>query len=145
VLLCVRIARPLKLCYRLEFSGESCDEASGSLRLGIPVNQAGELVCRNTSGTAGGLHFAIYPFELYSRCTFILWSGTALATRNNLRSHILFILVRFKSKDQCPTKLRSISVLHRTLPDHNDNAILPPPRSRSRLNRSDERITWPAF
>jgi hypothetical protein len=72
VLLCVRVGRSLNLCCRLEFSGESCDEASGGLRLGIPVNQAGELVCRNTSGTAGGLHFAIYPFELYSRCTFII-------------------------------------------------------------------------
>ncbi len=61
VLLCVRIGRSLKLCYRLEFSGESCDEASGGLRLGIPVNQAGELVCRNTSGTAGGFTFCHIP------------------------------------------------------------------------------------
>lgn len=72
VVVLLRIGRLLGLCCRLEFSGESCDEASGGLHLGIPINQAGELVCRNTSGTAGGLHFAIYPFELYSRCTFII-------------------------------------------------------------------------
>jgi hypothetical protein len=37
-------------------------EASGGLYLGIPIDQAGELVCRNMSGTAGSFYFAIYPF-----------------------------------------------------------------------------------
>jgi hypothetical protein len=37
-------------------------EASDGLYLGIPIDQAGELVCRNISGTAGGFYFTIYPF-----------------------------------------------------------------------------------
>ena len=43
----------------------------------IPVDQAGELVCRNTSGTAGG---CILPYTLcvIPDVLLLLWSGTAL-------------------------------------------------------------------